>query len=118
MKRFFSSNSVHLSNIGKKVIKYPAIVDIQHQEKTTVSGPLGQLEISFPDFVQLHIQEPQDDAIASKKIISVSVKNPTLKKQKAMWGTARSLLNSMIEGVTEGYIVPLRLEGVGYRVRF
>jgi large subunit ribosomal protein L6 len=32
-----------------------------------------------------------------------------------MWGTARSLVNNLINGVGEGFTYELEIEGVGYR---
>ncbi|KAH6573999.1 hypothetical protein BASA50_002197 [Batrachochytrium salamandrivorans] len=51
------------------------------------------------------------------RTISVSIASQLDKKQKAMWGTTRALINNMITGVTEGYMVPIRLVGVGYRAQ-
>jgi large subunit ribosomal protein L6 len=47
--------------------------------------------------------------------LSVNVVDPTIKEQRSMWGTTRALINNIIIGVTEGYKVPIRLVGVGYR---
>jgi large subunit ribosomal protein L6 len=47
----------------------------------------------------------------------VSIADPTDKKQRAMWGTTRALLNNSILGVTEGFTVPVRFVGVGYRAQ-
>jgi large subunit ribosomal protein L6 len=34
-----------------------------------------------------------------------------------MWGTTAALLKNMVQGVAEGFTVPLRLNGVGYRAQ-
>ena len=37
------------------------------------------------------------------------------KRYYAIWGTSRALVANMMTGVTEGYTIPLKLIGVGYR---
>ncbi|KAJ3294772.1 hypothetical protein HK104_003312 [Borealophlyctis nickersoniae] len=58
------------------------------------------------------------DAASLKRTLSVTVDSPEDRKQRAMWGTTRALLENMVEGVTEGYTLPIRFEGVGYRALF
>ncbi len=45
-------------------------------------------------------------------IVSVKKEN---KKSKALWGTARSLIENIVEGVSKGYSRELQVKGVGYR---
>jgi large subunit ribosomal protein L6 len=111
--------------IGKKLIKFPlddVAFAIQPSAKppaphltqqVSVNGPLGSLSLCLPSFVQLKVTQDKD---IGKQIVSVAVQSVKERKQKAMWGTARALIQNMIEGVTEGYTVPIRFEGVGYRV--
>ena len=113
-----------MSMIGKKLIKCPLEeVKLHVQEglshhhhltqEVQVRGPLGSLSLALPAFVQLKVTQDRE---IGKQIISVGVQSQKERKQKAMWGTARALIQNMIEGVTEGYTVPIRFEGVGYRV--
>ena len=37
------------------------------------------------------------------------------KHARAMWGTARSIINGMVKGVKEGFTEELEVNGVGYR---
>mgnify|MGYP003315168186 CR=1 FL=1 len=36
-------------------------------------------------------------------------------KGKALWGTTRSLINSAVKGVSEGFVKEMEIVGVGYR---
>jgi large subunit ribosomal protein L6 len=38
------------------------------------------------------------------------------KNARSMWGTARSIINGMVQGVKEGFTQELEVNGVGYRV--
>ncbi|KAL7751580.1 54S ribosomal protein L6 mitochondrial [Sorochytrium milnesiophthora] len=51
----------------------------------------------------------------TENVVAVSVEFPGLGKQRAMWGTARVLLQNMVKGVTQGHTVKIRLVGVGFR---
>ena len=47
--------------------------------------------------------------------LTVSVEDGSVKEQRQMWGTTRTLIANAIVGMTEGYSVPLYLVGVGFR---
>jgi len=47
--------------------------------------------------------------------ITISVGDPSIAHQRAMWGTMRAHMHNYIAGVSEGHICILRLVGVGYR---
>lgn len=127
-KRTFTHTTPSLSHIGRKVLTFPKEVAIQHDttpitnpripselNSTTlhVSGPLGKHSLPIKPFVNLNIIPGQADGEDSE--LSVTVAEPELKEQRSMWGTTRALINNLIVGVTEGYKVPIRLVGVGYR---
>ncbi|KAI9202575.1 ribosomal protein L6, alpha-beta domain-containing protein [Polychytrium aggregatum] len=126
--RGFSSSAPAASKIGRLPLKYPFEVSIKLEpytptaafprctQQVVVAGPRGSLAMPVHPFVQLDfVDVPQD---APKKIIRVSVENTNDRKQKAMWGTTRALLNNMVEGVSEGFTIPIRFNGVGYRALF
>lgn len=48
-------------------------------------------------------------------IMSLTVQDGSVKHQRAMWGTTRSLIHNAITGMTNGFSKPLYLVGVGYR---
>ncbi|KAJ2964779.1 hypothetical protein NQZ79_g297 [Umbelopsis isabellina] len=126
--RHFSCSAPTLSHIGRKVLTFPKEVAIEHDTTPitnpripselnntilTVSGPLGKHSLPIKPFVNLNITRGQADGEDSE--LSVNVTDPTIKEQRSMWGTTRALINNIIIGVTEGYKVPIRLVGVGYR---
>ncbi|KAI9002380.1 ribosomal protein L6, alpha-beta domain-containing protein [Gaertneriomyces semiglobifer] len=126
-RNFTTTNPVH-SMIGRRLLKYPHEVTIsttplpptpqfpRYTSQITVTGPRGTLNMPIPPYIKL--TSPPLAPNAPKKILTVSVVNPQEKKQKQMWGTTRAILENMVEGVIEGYTIPIRFEGVGYRALF
>lgn len=95
-----------MSRIGHVPVEIPDKVDITLEgAEITVKGPKGELteEISSRLDVELDGEE-------------ITIKRPTdKKKDKSLHGLARSLVENMIQGVTEGFEKKLELNGVGYR---
>ena len=96
-----------MSRIGKMPIAVPAgvTVTIAENNKVTVKGPKGTLERVLPAEMTIKLEGE-----------TLIVERPNdLKKNKALHGLTRSLLNNMVIGVTEGYKKVLEINGVGYR---
>ena len=95
-----------MSRVGKLPVAIPdkVKVDIKGQE-ITLKGAKGELKtiinsnakVSFTDGSVL--VEPANDT----------------KEARAMWGTARALINNMVKGVSEGFVIRLEIVGVGFR---
>lgn len=95
-----------MSRLGKLPVKVSdkVKVDIKGQE-ITLKGAKGELKtvigrdakISFTDGA-VHV-EPANDT----------------KQARAMWGTARALINNMVKGVSEGFSQRIEVVGVGFR---
>ena len=97
-----------MSRIGKLPIKVPTAVDINvanDNSMVTVKGKFGTLEKALPDVIQL---ENTDGTLI------VGLKNET-RTNKALHGLYRTLINNMIIGVSEQFLITLQLQGVGYR---
>ena len=95
-----------MSRIGKLPIKLPTNVDITNANSIlTVKGKFGTLERSIPEVIG--IEQTEDSLI-------VSVKNET-RTNKALHGLYRTLINNMVTGVSEQFVITLVLQGVGYR---
>ena len=96
-----------MSRIGKMPIAVPAgvTVDIAENNKVTVKGPKGELSCVLAS--EMEIKMDGD-------VITVTRPND-LKRNRALHGLTRTLLNNMIIGVTEGYTKTLEVNGVGYR---
>ncbi|KAJ3380554.1 hypothetical protein HDU84_005747 [Entophlyctis sp. JEL0112] len=73
-----------------------------------VNGPLGSLVLPLAPCISLAV-------LNNGRRIDVSVSDPTDRRQRAMWGTTRRLLENLVTGVSEAFTVPVRLVGVGYR---
>ncbi|KAJ3156279.1 hypothetical protein HDU86_004043 [Geranomyces michiganensis] len=124
----FSSSPATASMIGRRLLKYPHEVTMRIEPhlptpsfprsttQITVTGPRGTLHMPLQPFVTVDIAAV--DPAAPKRHVSVTVADAADRKQRAVWGTTRALLENMVEGVHEGYMVPLRFNGVGYRALF
>jgi|SRR5699024_2756623 len=97
-----------MSRIGKKTIVIPEGVTLtQNGNEVTVKGPKGELSRSFDPALTVEVADND-----------VNVVRPNDSKQmKTIHGTTRSLLNNMVEGVTQGFQKTLELNGVGYRAQ-
>ncbi|NMB12510.1 MAG: 50S ribosomal protein L6 [Firmicutes bacterium] len=95
-----------MSRIGKMPVQIPDGVEVNVAGQTvTVQGPKGVLTQEFhPDMV-----------IALEGNALIVERLGDEKNQKALHGLTRSLLASMMEGVTKGYQRDLEISGVGYR---
>jgi large subunit ribosomal protein L6 len=95
-----------MSRIGKLPIKIPTTVDVNvTNDNVVVKGKFGTLERTIPEVIQVE----QTDG----KLI-VGVTNQT-RANKALHGLYRTLINNMLVGVSEQFLITLELQGVGYR---
>lgn len=95
-----------MSRIGFKPIAIPEGVTVTKEENTlTVKGPKGELTRTFHEDMQIDVQANE-----------IVVKRPSEQKEhRALHGTTRSLIENMVQGVTNGFERRLELVGVGYR---
>jgi len=95
-----------MSRIGRKPITVPAGVEIKIEpELVTVKGPKGELS----ERISRDIAVQQDGD-------TLTVERPTDRgEHRALHGLTRSLVFNMVEGVTNGYVKALEIQGVGYR---
>ncbi|MGQ9369694.1 50S ribosomal protein L6 [Azospirillum sp. ST 5-10] len=95
-----------MSRIGKHPVSVPAGVDVQVQGQTvSAKGKLGALSTTLIDDVVPKLEDGK---------ISVTPRNDS-KRARTMWATARTLVNNMVVGVSQGYTINLEINGVGYR---
>ena len=95
-----------MSRIGNKVISLPEKVEVKVDDSNlTVEGPKGKLEWALPSGIEL---EQEDGEVR----ISRTSED---RKLRAMHGTTRALLANMIEGVSNGFVRELEVQGVGFR---
>ena len=96
-----------MSRIGKLPINVPQGVSIEIGEGNalTVKGPKGTLTRKLSGDMNIAQDENQ-----------ITVTRPNdIKKNKALHGLTRTLINNMVVGVTEGYTKRLEINGTGYR---
>ena len=96
-----------MSRIGKQEISLPEKVEIKIDDSSALSveGPKGKLQWALPRGLSL---EQEDGAVR----IGCESKD---RKLRAMHGTARSLIANMVEGVSNGFVRELEVQGVGFR---
>jgi large subunit ribosomal protein L6 len=95
-----------MSRVGRSPIPVPSGVDITLADRhVTVKGPQGTLERDIPGEITVR----QDDGI-------LVVERPDdERRNRALHGLTRSLVNNMVIGVTAGFTKDLEIVGVGYR---
>jgi len=95
-----------MSRIGKSPVAVPSGVEVTVANRTvTVKGPKGTLSRVIPGDIEI----TQDDGALT------FVRPNDERRNKALHGLTRSLVNNMVVGVTEGYKKELEIVGVGYR---
>ena len=96
-----------MSRIGKKPVIIPTGVTAEVVNDTLkVKGPKGELTM---------IIHPKVAVAKTESEITVSVKHPDVKQERALWGLFRALINNMVAGVTTGFTKVLEINGVGYK---
>jgi large subunit ribosomal protein L6 len=94
-----------MSRIGKNPVEIPAGVTVEVKDNViTVKGKLGELSQEYSD-VTVKVEE--GDVIVER--------SSDFKDHRAKHGLYRSLVNNMIQGVSNGWSKELELVGVGYR---
>ena len=96
-----------MSNIGKLPINIPDGVDVNvSANSVNVKGKNGELFMEYNSLIKITNND---------NVISVSRKSDN-RRDKALHGLYRALLNNMILGVSEGFSKELQFVGVGYGV--
>ena len=97
-----------MSRIGKKAVQIPAGVEANLKDRVlTVKGSKGSLEMTFVSEV---------DAKLEDGAVTVTPRGDG-KRARSMWGMQRTLVDNIVQGVTEGFTKTLELNGVGYRAQ-
>ena len=97
-----------MSRVAKNPVPIPSGVEIKiDKHSISVSGSKGKSEFSFP--VSVSATHAEDKVTISYDESST--------ESTALAGTARSLINNMVIGVSEGFEKTLLLVGVGYRAK-
>lgn len=96
-----------MSRIGKQPIELPDGVTVTVADgSVTVKGKNGELSRPVHQAVNIAVED---------NVVTVTVNNPKVKEERALWGTFTSLLKGMVQGVTDGFEKKLEISGVGYK---
>jgi large subunit ribosomal protein L6 len=95
-----------MSRVGRLPIEVPGGVEVDIKgTHVRVKGPKGELSHTFPPVIEITLE----DGMLEVKRLSEE------KFHRSMHGTARAVINNMVEGVTKGFEKILEIHGVGYR---
>ncbi|MDE0862056.1 MAG: 50S ribosomal protein L6 [Akkermansiaceae bacterium] len=95
-----------MSRVGKATIAIPEKVSVKiNGGNVVVDGPKGKLELDLPESLQASEEDGQLTVARASELRNI----------RALHGTFRSLLNNMIQGVSQGYVKDLEIQGVGFR---
>jgi large subunit ribosomal protein L6 len=96
-----------MSRVGKKPVVLESGVTASLDDRTlTIKGPKGTLSLEVHPKVTVNIANNE---------VTVDVAKKEDKREKALWGLFRSLIQNMAEGVTKGYSKQLDVIGVGFK---
>ena len=96
-----------MSRIGKQPVPIPDKVKVDVQDHSIqVEGPKGKVSKAFAHVVRLSVNDKH-------QIIVTPLEDSRF--ANAMYGTARSIINGMVQGVTEGFTKDLEIQGVGFK---
>ncbi|KAG8892252.1 hypothetical protein FRB99_002847 [Tulasnella sp. 403] len=129
-RRAFSTSYAAYSNIGKQPITYPTSVTFKHHSlpegdiDLEVTGPKGSTTVRVENFFELTWEQPSttpskpsSSTPAPLSSLSLTVQDASQKIQRSRWGLRRTLIANAVKGLTEGFVIPIKLVGVGYRAQ-
>lgn len=104
-----------MSRIGKQPVIVPKGVKVNLDPKTraiNIEGPKGKLSFDYRPEVEVAWNQ-------NENAIKVSVDQSRLEEKliRALWGTTRARIQTMIVGVTQGYTKKLEVVGVGWSAK-
>jgi len=95
-----------MSRVGKYPVPVPAGVQVALLDRTVVAkGKNGELKLALTDSVDVSV-EGSEVTVTPRGADRVS---------RTMWGTTRSLIQSMVTGVSTGFTKTMEITGTGYR---
>ena len=97
-----------MSRVGSSPVKLPEGVTFEmNGNVATAKGKLGELSVTLTN----------DVSVAQADGEVTVTPNSQQKRARQMWGTARSLIDNIVTGVSEGFTRKLEINGVGYRAQ-
>ncbi len=97
-----------MSRIGKNPVQIPDGVSVAMSGLVvTAKGKLGELSATLTDDVIVTINDND---------VKVDPREGA-PRGRQMWGMSRSIINNLVEGVSQGFAKKLLISGVGYRAQ-
>ena len=97
-----------MSRIGKKPVGLPSGVTASVSGQTIeVKGPKGTRNFTATDDVTLAVEDGT---------VAITPRGSS-KRARQQWGMSRTMVQNMVQGVTEGFKKELEIQGVGYRAQ-
>lgn len=97
-----------MSRVGKHPVLIPSGVTVAVDgQRVHASGKQGSLDRTLMPEVRITREDNK---------ISIRPRDESL-RARMMWGTARTLVANLVEGVSQGFSRKLEITGVGYRVQ-
>lgn len=95
-----------MSRIGKKPIDIPQGVEVKIDgQKVTAKGPLGEETVNVRSEIKVEVK---DNQVVLTKVV-------TSREADALYGLSRTLVANAVQGVKDGFVKNLEIQGVGYR---
>src|ERR1700682_6528349 len=96
-----------MSRIGNKAVEIPdkVKINIDNAGAVSVEGPKGKLQWTLPREIKASVKDNRVSLVRDAETRSV----------KALHGLSRSLVNNMVQGVSQGFSKSLEIEGVGFK---
>ncbi len=96
-----------MSRIGKQPIIIPEKVEVKIEGNNIfVKGPKGELTMEKVTAVHVEVKDNE---------ILVTIPEDSKKEVRSLWGTTRSIIDSLVTGVVEGFKKQLEINGVGFK---
>jgi large subunit ribosomal protein L6 len=97
-----------MSRVGRKPIDIPSGIKVQIEgSKVKVEGKGKTLEYTIPVGFKVELKDNKLEIIRPSDS----------REHRALHGTARSLVNNMVIGLTKGFEKKLQIQGVGYKAQ-
>ncbi len=95
-----------MSRIGKKPVSIPQGIKIDFKDRVlNVKGPKGELTMNVHPNIDLKVENEEITVLRSSDV----------KKDRALHGLHRALINNLVTGVKDGFTKKLEIVGVGFR---
>ncbi len=95
-----------MSRVGKYPVSVPAGVTVALAGRTlTAKGKLGELSLDLTDAVDVEVAGNE---------VKVSPRGED-RRSRTLWGTTRSLVQGMVQGVSAGFTKSMEITGTGYK---